>query len=186
MKQWRKNQTTIVITHDLSQIVPDDFVYVMENGIVAEQGFRKDLIKRTPGVSAGVFAAMAAEQAVEPLPIKIEEWKDRPEDEEVLEEFDAYAEYEEPTRRASFRPHTPTFGIAGRESMAYFDVLDDYIQAEKRSSRRLSWSAEELDSRASRTSLTIPLSKVGSRQSGLHDIWSSGQSTELGGLVSCC
>ena len=166
MKQWRKNQTTIVITHDLSQIVPDDFVYVMANGIVAEQGFRKDLIKRVPGVATGVFGAMAAEQAIEPLPPKVEEWKDRPEDEEVLEEFDAYEEYENPTRRASFRPHTPTFGLAGRESMAYYDVLDDYAKGEKRSTRRLSWSAEELDKRASRTSLTIPLTLVGSRQSG--------------------
>jgi len=37
------NKTTIVITHDLSQITDDDFVYVMKNGELVEQGFRADL-----------------------------------------------------------------------------------------------------------------------------------------------
>jgi ATP-binding cassette subfamily B (MDR/TAP) protein 1 len=35
--------TTIVITHDLSQIGPKDFVYVLKDGRVVEQGFRSDL-----------------------------------------------------------------------------------------------------------------------------------------------
>lgn len=43
MKLWRKNRTTIVITHDLSPIDPHDFVYVMTEGRVVEQGFRVDL-----------------------------------------------------------------------------------------------------------------------------------------------
>jgi ATP-binding cassette subfamily B (MDR/TAP) protein 1 len=43
IKKWRKNRTTIVITHDLSQIGPDDFVYVLSQGRVVEQGFRRDL-----------------------------------------------------------------------------------------------------------------------------------------------
>jgi len=43
IKQWRKNKTTIVITHDLSQIQSQDFVYVLKNGSVVEQGYRADL-----------------------------------------------------------------------------------------------------------------------------------------------
>lgn len=43
IKTWRKNKTTIVITHDLSQITKEDFVYVMKNGSVVEQGYRSDL-----------------------------------------------------------------------------------------------------------------------------------------------
>jgi len=43
LRKWRKNRTTIVITHDLSQIGPDDFVYVLSQGRVVEQGFRRDL-----------------------------------------------------------------------------------------------------------------------------------------------
>ena len=37
------HKTTIVITHDLSQIESSDFVYVLEDGRVVEQGFRYDL-----------------------------------------------------------------------------------------------------------------------------------------------
>jgi ATP-binding cassette subfamily B (MDR/TAP) protein 1 len=43
LKAWRRNRTTIVITHDLSQIEKDDFVYVMKDGSVVEQGYRLDL-----------------------------------------------------------------------------------------------------------------------------------------------
>lgn len=43
IRKWRKHRTTIVITHDLSQIGPDDFVYVLSQGRVVEQGFRRDL-----------------------------------------------------------------------------------------------------------------------------------------------
>jgi ATP-binding cassette subfamily B (MDR/TAP) protein 1 len=43
LKRWRQNKTTIVITHDLSQIEFGDFVYVLKDGRVVEQGFRNDL-----------------------------------------------------------------------------------------------------------------------------------------------
>ena len=43
IKRWRSNQTTIIITHDLSQIGSNDFVYVLKAGYVAEQGYRYDL-----------------------------------------------------------------------------------------------------------------------------------------------
>ncbi|KAI5887715.1 P-loop containing nucleoside triphosphate hydrolase protein [Schizophyllum commune H4-8] len=48
----RKTRTTIVVTHDLSHIELDDFVYVMRNGRVAEQGFRKDLEARNISTEA--------------------------------------------------------------------------------------------------------------------------------------
>ncbi|GAA5977439.1 hypothetical protein JCM10908_004980 [Rhodotorula pacifica] len=43
VKAWRDNRTTIVITHDLSPIGPGDFVYVMADGRVVQQGYREDL-----------------------------------------------------------------------------------------------------------------------------------------------
>jgi ATP-binding cassette subfamily B (MDR/TAP) protein 1 len=43
IKRWRANKTTIVITHDLSQISSSDFVYVLKGGHVVEQGYRYDL-----------------------------------------------------------------------------------------------------------------------------------------------
>ena len=49
IKQWRANLTTIVITHDLSQITPDDFVYVLKGGELVERGFRCDLERSFTG-----------------------------------------------------------------------------------------------------------------------------------------
>ena len=43
IRKWRTGKTTIVITHDLSIIEPDDFVYVMRAGAVAQEGYRKAL-----------------------------------------------------------------------------------------------------------------------------------------------
>ncbi|PBK91619.1 P-loop containing nucleoside triphosphate hydrolase protein [Armillaria gallica] len=60
IKQWRENRTTIVITHDLSQITSKDFVYVLKNGTVIEQGYRADLER-----SGGEFKAMMGSQAIE-------------------------------------------------------------------------------------------------------------------------
>ena len=47
IRAWRSRvkKTTIIITHDLTSINADDFVYVMCEGCVAEQGFRADLEK---------------------------------------------------------------------------------------------------------------------------------------------
>lgn len=44
----RTKKTTIVITHDLSSILPNDFVYVLRDGRVAQQGYRKDLEETDP------------------------------------------------------------------------------------------------------------------------------------------
>lgn len=40
---WRRGKTTIIITHDIAQIGPEDFVYVLEKGRVVEDGYRSDL-----------------------------------------------------------------------------------------------------------------------------------------------
>ncbi|KAF9237826.1 P-loop containing nucleoside triphosphate hydrolase protein [Melanogaster broomeanus] len=47
IRAWRTRaqKTTIVITHDLTSINGDDFVYVVREGRVVEQGFRADLEK---------------------------------------------------------------------------------------------------------------------------------------------
>ncbi|KAG2006754.1 multidrug resistance protein 1, variant 2 [Coprinopsis cinerea AmutBmut pab1-1] len=58
MKHWRRNKTTIVITHDLSQIQKDDFVYVVKAGRVVEQGYRGDLER---GYEPGVGVALGGE-----------------------------------------------------------------------------------------------------------------------------
>ena len=43
IREWRKGKTTIMITHDMSQIGPDDFVYVLEEGHIVQEGYRRDM-----------------------------------------------------------------------------------------------------------------------------------------------
>ena len=43
IRKWRRGKTTIIITHDMSQIRDDDFVYVMDEGKVVQEGFRHAL-----------------------------------------------------------------------------------------------------------------------------------------------
>lgn len=58
IRQWRANKTTIIITHDVSQIEDHEFVYVMDNSYVVEEGFKRDLV----GQENGHFASLAAPQ----------------------------------------------------------------------------------------------------------------------------
>ncbi|ORY32221.1 P-loop containing nucleoside triphosphate hydrolase protein [Naematelia encephala] len=164
IRKWRKNQTTIVITHDLSQILPNDFVYVMSSGVIAEQGFRSDLMRKTPlhGSETGVFAAMAAEQAAEPLAPIVKEWygAETEDLEEILEGDGSVEHFERQRFSTKVRP----------SSAAYYDLLDEYVNGgsfsavnDKRESKRLSvsnlmnWSAPDAASRPqSRATLAVP------------------------------
>lgn len=43
IRAWRKGKTTIIITHDVSQIEKDDYIYVFDDGKVVQQGSQCDL-----------------------------------------------------------------------------------------------------------------------------------------------
>ncbi len=45
IRKWREIRTTIIITHDLTQIQDDDFVYVLEDGHIVATGLRRDIEK---------------------------------------------------------------------------------------------------------------------------------------------
>ena len=49
IRKWRKGKTTIIITHDASQILDNDFIYVMEHGSVVHGGYRYEL-ENQPGL----------------------------------------------------------------------------------------------------------------------------------------
>ena len=49
IRSWRKRRTTIIITHDISQIEDDDFAYVMEKGAVVQEGFKLKLQQEMSG-----------------------------------------------------------------------------------------------------------------------------------------
>ena len=40
IREWRRGKTTIVITHDLSQLKAGDFVYVLKHGKIMSEGYR--------------------------------------------------------------------------------------------------------------------------------------------------
>ncbi|KAL4902276.1 hypothetical protein BDW74DRAFT_181123 [Aspergillus multicolor] len=50
IRKWREGKTTIIITHDMSHIKDNDFVYVMEQGSVVQAGYKGDL-KGEPSLS---------------------------------------------------------------------------------------------------------------------------------------
>ncbi|PHH80618.1 hypothetical protein CDD80_621 [Ophiocordyceps camponoti-rufipedis] len=43
VREWRRDKTTVIITHDVSCIGDDDYVYVMDDAMVARQGFKRDM-----------------------------------------------------------------------------------------------------------------------------------------------
>jgi ATP-binding cassette subfamily B (MDR/TAP) protein 1 len=43
IREWREGKTTIVITHYISQIQADDFLYLMENAHMVQEGYREEL-----------------------------------------------------------------------------------------------------------------------------------------------
>ena len=54
LRKWRRDKTTIIITHDISQIDENDFVYVMDNTVVVQQGFRGELMRKASGFFASL------------------------------------------------------------------------------------------------------------------------------------
>jgi ATP-binding cassette subfamily B (MDR/TAP) protein 1 len=106
IKHWRRNRTTIVITHDLSQIGAEDFVYVLKEGSLVEQGFRQDL----EFDQDGEFSSMARTQGMTGgfLPPKDNETE---EDEQAFER-DALVEeieYEREGKTGMERKHRSAF-----------------------------------------------------------------------------
>lgn len=63
IKRWRRGKTTIIITHDLSQIHDNEYVYVLDKGIVVQSGFRNFLEK----VESGPFEISLQAGANKPL-----------------------------------------------------------------------------------------------------------------------
>ncbi|KAJ5175143.1 uncharacterized protein N7482_001020 [Penicillium canariense] len=48
IREWRSGKTTIIITHDMSHITGQDFVYMLENGSIVQSGYR-DAVEKQPG-----------------------------------------------------------------------------------------------------------------------------------------
>ena len=44
IREWRAEKTTIIITHDMTQIRNDDFVYVLDDGYVVAEGYKENVV----------------------------------------------------------------------------------------------------------------------------------------------
>ena len=49
IREWRQGKTTIIITHDVSQILDDDYAYILDRGVVVQEGYRPALEKNEDG-----------------------------------------------------------------------------------------------------------------------------------------
>lgn len=48
LREWRKGKTTIIITHDMSHILDQDYLYILEHGSIVQSGFRHE-VEKLPG-----------------------------------------------------------------------------------------------------------------------------------------
>ena len=125
--------TTIVITHDLSQISSDDFVHVLKDGQLVEQGFRHELeafesefrrMARTQDATGG-FKEKTVEGEAEELPIEAildqqdeeERWGRQQHD---LQE--GRGDHHEGNRQGWHRRLQGVLGRKGREEWAYQEL----------------------------------------------------------------
>ncbi|KAI9843976.1 MAG: hypothetical protein M1837_006018 [Sclerophora amabilis] len=60
IKEWRQGKTTIIITHDISQIAEENYIYVLERGRIVEEGYKRALLKK-PGSLFGSFGPINGE-----------------------------------------------------------------------------------------------------------------------------
>ncbi|CAB4254742.1 similar to Saccharomyces cerevisiae YKL209C STE6 Plasma membrane ATP-binding cassette (ABC) transporter required for the export of a-factor, catalyzes ATP hydrolysis coupled to a-factor transport [Maudiozyma barnettii] len=49
IRSWRHNKTTVILSHHLADIGDDDYVYVMNEGLVAQEGSKHDLMNSRSG-----------------------------------------------------------------------------------------------------------------------------------------
>ncbi|KAB5590231.1 Multidrug resistance protein 2 [Ceratobasidium theobromae] len=107
IKAWRRNKTTIVITHDLSQIAPEDFVYVMKDGQVVQEGYRYNL----QAEQGGVFEGMGNEyQGVG------NDRSDSDDEDEIQEELRGTASLHHSMRPSTTQGHSTTRGYTNNDS----------------------------------------------------------------------
>ncbi|RYP76311.1 hypothetical protein DL769_003651 [Monosporascus sp. CRB-8-3] len=68
IRHWRRGRTTVVVTHEVTHIQDGDFVYVMDDGRVVQQGLRGELVEYAHGAFAQMVAASAQKEAETMVP----------------------------------------------------------------------------------------------------------------------
>ena len=132
IKRWRAHKTTVVITHDLSQITSSDFVYVLKGGQVVEQGYRYDL-----EAGSGEFSEMMESQggAGGYLPEKRLSFVSDELEAEVEKVLEEVEEEKRMTKRMTLKEKRVTFGNWMFEAIQDLTVKDKPTVEKARLSR---------------------------------------------------
>ncbi|KAF2771086.1 P-loop containing nucleoside triphosphate hydrolase protein [Teratosphaeria nubilosa] len=150
IRQWRKGRTTIIITHDISQILPDDYAYILENGRLVQEGYRKhmELMRDTPfqdflapdhqadalsdqQSDVGTTDEMYFDEEYPASPTSIYSTDEPQHNHIVHDPLDELLNRGE-NKRTTFRPATtdmspyPIGGVFGRQTMHYSPHVDYY------------------------------------------------------------
>lgn len=72
IRQWRRGKTTIIITHDMSQIRAGDFMYVLKDGELISEGYRHDVVQQLQASGNGdmIGRPLTPVQSVSELPYR--------------------------------------------------------------------------------------------------------------------
>ncbi|KAL2174811.1 P-loop containing nucleoside triphosphate hydrolase protein [Thermothelomyces heterothallicus CBS 202.75] len=83
IRAWRKDKTTIIITHEVGDIKDDEYVYVLADGSVAQEGLKREVAKDEGGLFASFVAS--AETACSGTDSETESESDSSDDEPLQE-----------------------------------------------------------------------------------------------------
>ncbi|KAJ5949072.1 hypothetical protein N7454_000656 [Penicillium verhagenii] len=159
IRQWREGKTTIIITHDMSQILEDNFVYIMEHGSIAHSGFRQELETRA-GCDKYFPLSMRVDLKREDAEINNDKLRRIPSNVSTLGSM-RMPKRARHTRHSSWAKHhlppglrSSTYGMAAQRHSFHASMPYDNIDrpAESRSMSHLSFSSSTPDL-TSKTSL---------------------------------
>ncbi|OIW28089.1 P-loop containing nucleoside triphosphate hydrolase protein [Coniochaeta ligniaria NRRL 30616] len=86
LRLWRRGKTTIIITHEVAQIEDSEYVYVMDDGRLVQEGYRKSLVADEYGLFASLLAAADQEaETKEEAETDTETESDEDEDEHIID-----------------------------------------------------------------------------------------------------
>jgi ATP-binding cassette subfamily B (MDR/TAP) protein 1 len=135
IRVWRRGKTTIIITHDITQILPDDYVYILDKARLVQEGYRKTL----EAEEDSHFQTFLNTSDPEGEQSNSEQYADEETDQlwSLYEEYANMNPYRQPPRELRFRDSffSPTFMTPGRSTF--------HRQEEK----RMSHAFMDLDSR---------------------------------------
>jgi ABC-type multidrug transport system fused ATPase/permease subunit len=57
IRKWRQGKTTIIITHDVSRILDEEYVYVLEHGTIVQEGYCRSLSEKSDGTFVSFLPA---------------------------------------------------------------------------------------------------------------------------------